>query len=61
MNSDNTANISDPVIQVRDVWKIFGARADEALAAIRQDNLSKAEVLEKFEAVVGVREVSFDV
>ena len=61
MNSDNTANISDPVIQVRDVWKIFGDRADEALAAIRQDNLSKAEVLEKFEAVVGVREVSFDV
>jgi len=61
MNSDNAANISDPVIQVRDVWKIFGDRANEALAAIRKDNLSKPEVLEKFEAVVGVREVSFDV
>lgn len=61
MNSETTANISDPVIQVRDVWKIFGDRAEEALAAIRKDNLSKAEVLEKFEAVVGVREVSFDV
>ncbi len=49
------------VVQVDDVWKIFGDRADEALAAIRKDNLSKAEVLERFEAVVGVREVSFDV
>jgi glycine betaine/proline transport system ATP-binding protein len=52
---------SDPVIQVRDVWKIFGDNAQEALAAIRKNNLSKAEVLERFEAVVGVREVSFDV
>ena len=51
----------DPVIQVRDVWKIFGDRADEALTAIKQSNLSKADVLEQFEAVVGVREVSFDV
>lgn len=50
-----------PVIQVRDVWKIFGQQARPALDAIRKDNLSKAEVLAKFEAVVGVREVSFDV
>jgi len=63
MNSPSgTATIdSDPVVQVRDVWKIFGDRANEALAAVRQHNLSKAEVLEQFEAVVGVREVSFDV
>ncbi len=57
----NTAQHSEPVVQVRDVWKIFGDRASEALAAIRKDNLSKAEVLEQLEAVVGVREVSFDV
>ncbi len=50
-----------PVIQVRDVWKIFGDRSAEALEAIRKENLSKAEVLDRFEAVVGVREVSFDV
>ncbi len=60
MNSKASAT-SKPVIQVQDVWKIFGDRAKEALAAIRENNLSKAEVLEKFEAVVGVREVSFDV
>ena len=51
----------DAVVQVRDVWKIFGDRADEALSAIRKDNLGKAEVLERFEAVVGVQDVSFDV
>ena len=52
---------TSPVIQVNDVWKIFGDRAEEALDAIRKENLSKAEVLERYEAVVGVREVSFDV
>lgn len=57
MSSEN----SKTVVQVKDVWKIFGDRANEALEAIRRDNLSKAEVLERFEAVVGVREVSFDV
>ncbi|MBX2839757.1 MAG: betaine/proline/choline family ABC transporter ATP-binding protein [Gammaproteobacteria bacterium] len=60
--SERTQTTSgNAVIQVRDVWKIFGERAPEALEAIRSDNLSKPEVLEKFEAVVGVREVSFDV
>ena len=37
----------DKVVEVNGVWKIFGARADEALQAIRNDGLSKAEVLEK--------------
>ena len=53
--------MNDKVIEVREVWKIFGDRAAEALAAIRRDGLDKAEVLERFEAVVGVRNVSFDV
>lgn len=60
-NQANQIDNARTVVQVDDVWKIFGERADEALAAIRKDNLSKAEVLERFEAVVGVREVSFDV
>lgn len=62
MNSNNNyKDTSNPVVQVRDVWKIFGDRADEALTAIRNENLSKAEVLERFEAVIGVQDVSFDV
>ena len=60
-NAIQTNPDANPVIQVQDVWKIFGDRAEEALAAIRKENLSKAEVLERYEAVVGVREVSFNV
>lgn len=50
-----------PVVQTRNVWKIFGERSGEAMAAVKADNLSKAEVLEKFNCVVGVRDVSIDV
>ena len=35
----------EEVIRLENVWKIFGDRADEAMAAIQKDNLSKAEVL----------------
>lgn len=58
----SSAPTGDPVVEVSEVWKIFGKRADEALNAIRQDeSLGKAEVLEKYGAVVGVKDVSFDV
>lgn len=46
------------MVVTRNVWKIFGSRADEAMAAVRKENLSKAEVLERFGTVVGVRDVS---
>ena len=49
------------VIEVQEVWKVFGERAEEALQAIRQDSLHKAEVLERFGAVLAVRDVSFAV
>ncbi len=49
------------VVVTRNVWKIFGDRADEARTAVERDNLSKAEVLEKFNAVIGVRDVSINV
>ncbi len=49
------------VIEVRNVWKIFGERAEEALRAIQRDNLHKTKVLEQFGAVVAVRDVSFAV
>lgn len=51
----------EDVVVCKNVWKIFGARADEAMEAVRQNNLSKAEVLEKFGCVVGVRDVSISV
>ena len=49
------------VIEARGVWKIFGARAEEALRAVQQDGLPKAQVLEHFGAVVAVRDVGFAV
>ncbi|MGI9405801.1 MAG: quaternary amine ABC transporter ATP-binding protein [Hyphomicrobiaceae bacterium] len=51
----------ETVIEIANVWKIFGDNADDALRAIQSDGLSKAEVLEKYNAVVGVADVSLDV
>ncbi len=48
-------------IETHNVWKIFGSRSEEALQAIERDQLSKAEVLEQYQAVVGVRDVSISV
>ncbi|MEM7190336.1 MAG: glycine betaine/L-proline ABC transporter ATP-binding protein [Pseudomonadota bacterium] len=51
----------ETVIEISNVWKIFGDRADEAMAAINAEGLSKAEVLSRYNAVVGVADVSLDV
>lgn len=50
-----------PVVELQNVWKVFGSRAAEAMRAIRAENLGKAEVLERFDAVVGVKDASFAV
>ncbi len=50
-----------PLIEVSGVWKIFGKNANAALDAIRKEGLGKAEVLERFDAVVGVADVSMEV
>ena len=52
---------SQPVVEISNVWKIFGSRAQEALRAVREGGLSKAEVLSEFNAVVGVADVSLSV
>jgi len=51
----------DTVIEISNVWKIFGARPELALKAIRDEGLSKAEVLARYNAVVGVADVSLSV
>ncbi|MCY4540995.1 MAG: betaine/proline/choline family ABC transporter ATP-binding protein [Rhodobacteraceae bacterium] len=56
-----TQGDANGVVVTRNVWKIFGERADEAIGAVRRDNLSKAEGLERFQAVVGVKDVSISV
>jgi len=61
MSSLETTTAEEAVIQVDNVWKIFGDNADDAMTAINEEGLGKAEVLERFNAVVGVAEVSFDI
>jgi len=51
----------ETVVEISNVWKIFGERATDALRAVRDRGLSKAQVLSEFNAVVGVADVSLSV
>ncbi|MEO1285216.1 MAG: ATP-binding cassette domain-containing protein, partial [Pseudomonadota bacterium] len=53
--------MSDAVVELENVWKIFGERASDAMDAVRQEGLGKPDVLERFGAVVGVKDASFSV
>ena len=48
---------SDIEIELKGVWKIFGDRAKEALADIRENGVSKQRVLEEYDCVIGVADV----
>src|SRR6056300_706629 len=48
-------------IQIKNVWKVFGNTSNEALDAIQNQKISKTEALEKYNSVIGVSDVSFDV
>lgn len=52
---------ADTVVEISNVWKIFGANPQVALQAIRDRGLSKAEILAELGAVVGVADVSLSV
>ncbi len=55
-------NIADDVvIDIQNVWKVFGANADAAMQAIHERGLSKKEIHEEYDAVVGVADVTLDV
>jgi len=51
----------ETAIQIQNVWKIFGNNSIEALDAIQNKNISKQEALEKYNSVIGVSDVSFNV
>ena len=53
--------MSDVQIECRDLWKIYGRRADEAMKAVLSDGLSKEEVRDRYDCVLGVRDASFSV
>ena len=48
-------------IECRNLWKIYGAREKEALQAVQAEGLSKDEVRDRFDCVLGVRDASFSV
>lgn len=58
VSSLNTTS-DKPMIEASGVWKIFGDRQQEALAAARDGGLTKPEILEKYDCVVGVADASF--
>ncbi|MDC1338208.1 glycine betaine/L-proline ABC transporter ATP-binding protein [Pelagibacteraceae bacterium] len=51
----------DSAIEIKNVWKIFGNNTKEALNAIQNEHISKQEALEKYNSVIGVSDVSFNV
>ncbi|MBT8455078.1 MAG: glycine betaine/L-proline ABC transporter ATP-binding protein [Silicimonas sp.] len=53
--------MSETVVKVTDVWKIFGTRAEEAMAAVKSQGIGKPEVLSEFQCVVGVQNANFEV
>ena len=48
-------------IRLNNIWKVFGSRYAEAMAAIKSSGLDKPEVLRQFDCVVGVQDASFEV
>ena len=53
--------MSEEIIKLEQVWKIFGENGQSAMEAIKTYNLSKNEVLKKFKCVVGIADCSFSV
>ena len=52
---------SGSAIRIENVWKVFGNTSNEAIDAIQNKRISKTEALERYNSVIGVSDVSFDV
>jgi glycine betaine/proline transport system ATP-binding protein len=52
--------MAEPVIELDRIWKVFGNRAPEAIAAAR-DGVDKQRILQQFDCVIGVADVSLQV
>jgi len=57
MSSQNSGSF----IEIQNISKIFGNTSTEALEAITKKNISKQDALEKYNSVIGVSDVSFDI
>jgi glycine betaine/proline transport system ATP-binding protein len=50
----------DAIVLARDIWKIFGRNPAPALAAARSGRLTKDQIRDQLNAIVGVAGVSFE-
>ena len=53
--------MSEIQVECRGLWKLYGKRAAEALRAVMSEGLGKDETRERFDCVLGVRDVGFRV
>lgn len=56
-----TNHEAEVLVDCRSVWKIFGTRTSEAVRAITERGLSKKQILQEFNCVVGVSDASLQV
>lgn len=61
MSVDSPGTTEEVVIEISNVWKVFGIHAIEAMRAVQEEGLTKAEALSQYNAVVGVADVSLNV
>ena len=59
--ANSKSNQTGAVIECRHLWKLFGNRADEGMKAVQDHGLSKNEVRDRYDCVVGVQDASFSV
>lgn len=55
------AEMREDVIRCEGIWKIFGDKSRQAMEAVRAEGLSKKDIRERFDCVVGVQNASFTV
>lgn len=53
--------MTESVVELDGVWKVFGERADETITAAKSEGIGKAEALERYKTVIGVRDATFQV
>ncbi len=56
-----TESQREDVIRCEGIWKIFGDKSRQAMDAVRRDGLSKKDIRERFDCVVGVQDATFSV
>jgi glycine betaine/proline transport system ATP-binding protein len=60
MTASPTTATADPTLSVKELWKVFGPRADQIIGSADAE-LPRAEMLDKTGCVAAVKDVSFDV